>query len=105
MYIYIYIYIKYSIYRLKGHYTANLPTNIVDFRGVDSKIILSERGGILMSVGDFPESLSQAMLVGVMLGGRLGVSLKHLKASYVARESIFGMDHQACPDNYIICPY
>ena len=27
-----------------------------------------------MSIGDFPESLSQAMLVGTMLVGRLGVS-------------------------------
>ena len=26
-----------------------------------------------MSIGDFPESLSRAMLVGVMLVGRLGV--------------------------------
>ena len=31
------------------------------------------RGGILMSIGDFPESLSQAILVGIMLVGRLGV--------------------------------
>ena len=28
-----------------------------------------------MSIGDFPESLSQAMLVGIMLVGRLGVCL------------------------------
>ena len=28
-----------------------------------------------MSVGDFPESLSQAMLLGIMLVGRLGVLL------------------------------
>ena len=46
--------------------TPNLPTNIVDFRGF-------ERGGILMSIGDFPETFSQAMLVGIMLVGRLGV--------------------------------
>ena len=31
------------------------------------------RGGILMSIGDFLESLSQAILVGIMLAGRLGV--------------------------------
>ena len=43
------------------------------FRGVDSSIILVWRGEILMSTGDFPESLSQAMLVGTMLVGRLGV--------------------------------
>ena len=54
--------------------TPNLPTNIVDFRGFDSSTILNLRGGILMSIGDFPESLSQAMLVGVMFVEGLGVS-------------------------------
>ena len=29
-----------------------------------------------MSIGDFPESLSQAMLVGIMLVGGLGVCLR-----------------------------
>ena len=53
--------------------TPNLPTNILDFRGFGSSIILVLRGGILMSIGDFPESLSRAMLVGVMLVGGLGV--------------------------------
>ena len=53
--------------------TPNLPTIIVDFRGFDSSIILILRGGILRPIGDFPESLSQAMLVGVMLVGRLGL--------------------------------
>jgi hypothetical protein len=47
--------------------TPNPPTNIVYFRGFDSNIILIQRGGILMSIGNFPESLSQAMLVGIML--------------------------------------
>ena len=56
-----------------GLATANLPTKIVDFRGFDSSVILILRGGILMSIGDFPESLTQAMLVGIMLVGRLGV--------------------------------
>ena len=51
----------------------NLPTNIVDFRGSDSSIILIVRGEIPRPIGDFPESLSQAMLVGTMLVGRLGV--------------------------------
>ena len=55
---------------------ANLPTNIIDFRGFDSSIISTIRGGILMSIGDFPESSSQAILVGVMLVGRLGVLTK-----------------------------
>ena len=66
IYIYIYIYINTNI-----AFTANLRTNIMDFRGFYSSIILIQRGGILMSIGDFPESLSQAILVGIMLVGRL----------------------------------
>ena len=42
--------------------TTNPPTNIVDFRGFVSSIILIYRGGIPRSMEDFPESLSQAML-------------------------------------------
>ena len=38
-----------------------------------TQAILISRGGIPMSIGAFPESLSQAMLVGVMLVGGLGV--------------------------------
>ena len=38
-----------------------------------SIFVLIVRGGILRPRGDLPESLSQAMLVGVMLVGRLGV--------------------------------
>ena len=52
--------------------TANLRTIIMAFRGFDSSIILILRSGILMSKGDFPESLDQAIVVGIMLG-RLGV--------------------------------
>ena len=55
--------------------TPNLPTNIVDFKGFDSSIILILRGGILMCIGDFPESLSQAVSVGTMLVGRLAYRL------------------------------
>ena len=43
--------------------TANFR-NIVDFGGFDSSIILIQRGGIPRPVGDLPQSLSQAMLVG-----------------------------------------
>ena len=43
--------------------TANTPTNIVDFRGFDSSVILILRGGIPRFIGNFRESLSQAMLV------------------------------------------
>ena len=61
-------------------YTPNLPTNIVDFGGFDSSIMLFVRGGILMSIVNFPESLSQAMLVGcnvsreiVRISSRIGL--------------------------------
>ena len=53
--------------------TANLPTNIMDFRGFDSSIIWILRGGIHRPIGNLPESLSQAILEGIMLVGRLGV--------------------------------
>ena len=55
--------------------TANLRTNIMDFRASDSSIILIMRGGILRSIGDFPESLMHAVLVGAISAGRLGVQL------------------------------
>ena len=38
---------------------ANLRTKILDFRGCDSSIISISRGGILMSIGDFREIMSQ----------------------------------------------
>ena len=57
-----------------GSGMANLRTKIVDFRGFDSSRILKLRGGIIMSLGNFPERLSQAILVGIILVGRLGVA-------------------------------
>ena len=54
--------------------TPNLPADMVDFRGFDSSTILNFRGEIPRPIGDFPESLSQAMLVGIILVGRLGVA-------------------------------
>ena len=48
---------------------------ILDFRGFDSNIILILRAGILMPIGTFPEVLSKQILVGIILVGRLGVSL------------------------------
>ena len=44
-----------------GTSTANFHTNIIDFRGFDSSISLIQRGRILRSIGDFPESQSQAI--------------------------------------------
>ena len=57
--------------------TANLRTKIMDFRGFDSSRILMLRGGIPRPIGDFPESLSQAILVGIILVGRLGVDSRY----------------------------
>ena len=68
-----------------SEYTPNLPTNIADFRGFDSSMLLLLNGGILMSIGDSPEILSQAMLVGIMLVGKLGVKVWELP--YVPRNS------------------
>ena len=45
----------------------------MDFRGFDSSMILILRGGIPRPIGNFPESLSQAIVVGIMLVGRFGV--------------------------------
>ena len=52
--------------------TADLRTKILDLRGFDPGRILFLMGGILMSVGNFPEGLSQHILVGIILVGRLG---------------------------------
>ena len=60
--------------------TPNLPTKIQDFRGFDSSIILTLRDGVIMSIGNFLESLSQAILVGIILLGRLGVCQHDAKA-------------------------
>ena len=38
-----------------------------DFTGLDSSIISTSGGGIITSIGDFLESLSRAILIGIML--------------------------------------
>ena len=63
----------------------NLPTKIVGFRGLDSSIILILRAGILRPIGNFLESLSQAMLV-----GGLGVN-RLLRSIFKLRVSKFGV--------------
>ena len=45
--------------------TANLGTTILDFGGLASSRIVSLRDGNIMSVGNFPEILSQGILVGI----------------------------------------
>ena len=46
--------------------TANLRTKILDFSEFDSSRILILRGGIPRPIGNFPESLSQAILSGTL---------------------------------------
>ena len=58
--------------RVSSSVTADLRAKIQDFSGLDSRIILILMGGILMSIGNFPESLGQAILVGIILVGRFG---------------------------------
>ena len=53
---------------------ANLRAKILDFIGSDSSKILSVQGGILMSIGNSPEVLSQAIKAGIILVGRLAVA-------------------------------
>ena len=55
-------------------FTANLRTGILGFRGSDLGRILILRCCILMSIGNFPESLSQTILIRKLVVGRLGVS-------------------------------
>ena len=55
-----------------GMFTANLRTKIKDVRGPDSSVILILRVAILMCLGSFLESLSQRILAGILLVGRLG---------------------------------
>ena len=51
------------------------PISVLIFwiSGFDFSIILILRGGILISIGISPDILSQAILVGIILVGRLGV--------------------------------
>ena len=75
-------------------YTADPSTNIVDFRGFDSSIILIQRGGIPRPIGNFPESLSQAILVGIMLVGRLGGRARDEARHTVDHQVVAGRERQ-----------
>ena len=59
----------------RGRRTANLRTKILDFRGFDSFRISILRDGFLVTKGNCHclESLSQSILAGIILVGRLGV--------------------------------
>ena len=56
--------------------TANLRTKILDFGGFDSSIILTLKVGIFMSIVEFPNCLSQQILVWIILVGRLGLLVR-----------------------------
>ena len=79
IYIYVYMYREREIERereIRCMFTAtNLRTKILEFRGLDSSRILMLRGEILGSIGNFPGNLSQQILVGILLVGRLGAAL------------------------------
>ena len=70
--------------------TANLRTKIPDFRGFDSSIIFILRGGIPRPIGTLPESLSQAILVGIMLVGRWGVTRRLWRVSLSRGQVVSG---------------
>ena len=89
VYIYIYIYICIHIliinnkpWTLPFGRTQYVPwerrasmgrSEILDFGGLVSSRVLTSRGGTLRSMGNFPETLSQRILAGIILVGRLGV--------------------------------
>ena len=55
--------------------TANIRIKILDVRGFDSSVFLKLRGEIIMSIGNLPDLLSQQILAGKILVGRLGVAI------------------------------
>ena len=82
--------------------TANLRTEILELRRFDSSRILILRGGILMSIGDFPESLSQAILVGIMLLGRFVVkSPRRRRGKGAPTRSDFGRERHSRPSKIL----
>ena len=72
----------------------------MDFRGFDSSIILILRGGIPGPIGNSPESLSQATLVGIILVGRLGVDPSGPRQESVEKAKL--LEHLEEID---VCPY
>ena len=55
----------------------------MDSTGFDSSIMLFVRGGILMTIGDSPEDLTQAMLVGIMLVGIIIIIIVIISSSII----------------------
>ena len=62
IYVYVCIYIYIYIYTHTYGGAANLRTRILDSRGFDSSIILILRGGILMSINEFPRNVESTNL-------------------------------------------
>ena len=71
--------LMYENIKYENDRTANLRTTILDFRGFGSSRILISRGGILMTMRNFLEVLSQRIIVRIILVGRLGVVVRRLK--------------------------
>ena len=93
--IYIYIYIYSPALETS---TANLCANIIDFGGFDSNIILILSGSIARPIGNFPESLSQAILVGIILVVRLGVNAVLAATDAFRRRSVaFWAEREGAP--------
>ena len=92
--VYVYAYVRCSADRrmcaLLALGAANLRTKILDFRGFDSSEILIVRGGILKSIGTLTESLSQGILEGRILVGRLGVMRQHVACTCCTQRLIHG---------------
>ena len=59
---------------------------VLDFGGFDASRILMLRGWIFMSIGNFPEVSSQAILVGMIFVGRLGVPCNRVWCDTGVRE-------------------
>ena len=89
-----------NVYRIRNDATGydgtgrdmvNLRTKILDFRGLDSSRILILRGETPRPIGNFQESLSQAILAGIILIGRLGVwhARRELPLSACCRRYIY----------------
>ena len=64
-----------TLRRPLSRHAPNLPTKILDFRGFDSSIILDLRGGILMSIGEFPGNLESMNLSRDNLSREIGRTL------------------------------
>ena len=65
---------QYVIVYCRRGSAADLRTRILDFGGFDSSISFISRSGIPRLEGNFLESMSRAILAGIISAGRLGVA-------------------------------